>query len=128
MKSIYKRLTLASTIMLFGCTTVHYTQQQVMDHYKTRQDFVTKFGLPNEKIVADTGEKWLYRYSGSKIEHPFETEIVPQFGEYKNYIILSFDKQGNVIRWQAKRVEPAVPAAPLSHGWSGLIYRIWLTA
>ena len=105
MKSTFTRLALAVTLMLFSCTTVRYTQKQVMDRYKTSQDVKKQFGLPNEKKVSDTTEEWLYSYRGSKIEHPFETVTVPQFGEYNSYLVFCFDKHANVVRWQAQRVD-----------------------
>ena len=39
------------------------------------------------------------------MEHSVETATVPQFGEYKRYLVFSFDKQGNVLRWQTQRVD-----------------------
>jgi hypothetical protein len=105
MNNLITRLVLAVTFMLCGCTTVRYTQQQVMDRYKTSQDVKKQFGLPNEKMVSDTTEEWLYSYSGSKIEGSVETSTVPQFGEYKRYVIFSFNKQGNVVRWQSQHAD-----------------------
>ena len=54
MKNTITRLVLAVTLMLFGRTSVRYTQQQVMGRYKTRQDITRKFGLipPKNEFTA----------------------------------------------------------------------------
>src|SRR5579862_1651760 len=105
MKSFTTWVVLAAGLSLFGCTTVLHTQDQVMDRYKTRKDVSENFGLPNERMVSDTAEDWLYAYSSAEMGHSIaqnkatQTATVAQFGKYRRYIIFSFDKKGNVAQW-----------------------------
>ncbi len=111
MKSFTTWIVLAAGLSLFGCTTVLRTQDQVMGRYKTRQDVSANFGMPNERMLSDTAEDWLYTYSSTEMGHSIaqnkatETATVAQFGKYRRYIIFSFDKHGNVAQWYTQRAD-----------------------
>jgi len=100
MKTFIHKLILLSVFSLFGCTKVIYTQQQVLERYKTKQDVTNRFGSPTEKLSGDTTETWLYNYVGrnSVTGYSNTNTKVNDFGRYNKYVTFLFDRQGNVIR------------------------------
>jgi hypothetical protein len=113
MKNLTIGLVLLSLLTLFSCRTVLYTHEEVVDRYKTKPDVARRFGNPNEKMVSDTGEAWLYVYRSTHFHHMQEqslaasTTTVVMFGKYDRYVIYRFDKQGNVVQWKAEGVDLA---------------------
>jgi len=104
MKNLITSLVLLSTLSLLSCTKIIYTTDQVIDRYKTKQDVLNAFGIPTEKKISDTSERWLYRYDKNFGEHDYkqyhntQTLTVNDFGKYGRYLIFSFDTKGSVIR------------------------------
>jgi hypothetical protein len=110
MKNLIKGLALLSMLSLFSCTKTIYTHDQFLNRYKTKQAVAAKFGVPTEKIMSDTTDEWLYRYNGRKAAdqyHNANAANVPGFSIYEKYLIFSFDKQGNVIKWNSQGVNLA---------------------
>lgn len=69
MKNLLAAL-LISIVSLCGCTHIIYTQEQVLDRYKTKKDVAERFGVPDQKKISDSTEAWLYIYDG---HHPHPT-------------------------------------------------------
>jgi hypothetical protein len=111
MKNLTMAIILLNLLTLVSCKTVLYTHEQVVDRYKTKPDVARRFGNPNEKMVSDTGEAWLYVYRSTHFHHMQEqslaasTATVTAFGKYDRFIIYRFDKQGNVVQWKAEGVD-----------------------
>ncbi len=80
-------------LSLLSCTKVIYTQKQVLDGYKTKQDVIEKFGTPTEKRTGDTTEEWLYSYDGhdADIEHRAATVNIANFNLHKRFVIFNMD-------------------------------------
>ena len=106
MKNLIKGIALLSLLSLCSCTKVLYTHQQVLNRYQTRQDVISKFGMPTEKKTdEDSTEEWLYKFDqkGAFTDHSFHEQLntktvaVAEFSRYKRYIIFTIDKQGRVI-------------------------------
>ncbi|MDB4919536.1 hypothetical protein [Mucilaginibacter sp.] len=106
MKNLIKGLTFLSMLSLCSCTKVLHTQKQVMSRYKTKQEVLSKFGIPTEKRISeDSTEEWLYKYNKKRAftDHSVneltntKTANVPNFTMYKRYVIFSLDKLGNVV-------------------------------
>ena len=106
MKKLIKGIVLLSMVSLFGCTKVLYTHEEVMGRYKTRNDVQKSFGIPTEKQVSDTSERWLYQYDRHdsfnkhyvELHHNVQSATVSDFSKYDQYLLFSFDKSGNVVR------------------------------
>lgn len=104
MKNLIAGLSLLSMLLLLSCTKTIYTNDQVIDRYKTKKDVLNAFGMPTEKKISDTSERWLYRYDKNLAEHDYkqyhntQTTTVNDFNRYNRYLIFSFDVMGNVIR------------------------------
>jgi len=113
MKNLTIVFALLNMLSLVSCRTVLYTHEEVIDRYKTKQDVARRFGNPNEKMVSDTGEAWLFVYRANRLRHVQEqslatnTTTVTTFGKYKRFVAYTFDKQGKVVRWQAEGVDLA---------------------
>jgi hypothetical protein len=108
MKNLLKSMALLSMLSLFSCSKVIYTQQQVLDTYKTKESIIKKFGAPTEKLTGDTTEEWLYSYEGRNpnTEHVNSSSInVANFNIYERFIKFTIDKQGNVLNWQCVGVD-----------------------
>lgn len=96
---------ICSLLLLFSCTKVLYTQDQVLSRYKTKQNVEKAFGMPTEKTMNDMAESWLYRYyrdtkNGNEVQ-PYvnlHTDTVSVFNKYDRYLVFSFDNMGNVIK------------------------------
>lgn len=114
MKNLIITLLLLSMLSLLSCTKIIYTNDQVIDRYKTKQDVLNAFGIPTEKKISDTSERWLYRYDKNFAEHDYkqyhniQTLTVNDFGKYERYLIFSFDVKGSVIRADYTGVNLAV--------------------
>ena len=116
MKIMINGIVLVSTLVLFSCTKVIYTHEQVLDMYQTKAAVSKKFGLPTERKVSGSTEEWLYQYkrNDSFTKHAIEetpntkTVDVTDFNRYDRYLIFTFDKSGNVIRNDFKGVDLAV--------------------
>jgi hypothetical protein len=109
MKNLSKALALLIAFSLFSCTKVIYTQKQVLDRYKTKQDVVKAFGEPTEKKTGEGNEEWLYEYKSGG-HHPVEypnakAAEVTQFTGYKKYVIFTFDPQGNVLTSKCEGID-----------------------
>jgi len=106
-------IVVVSILILYGCSKVIYTNNQVMDGYKTKSSIAAKFGAPDEIRMADSVEEWLYKYqvSAPSIDRPFKsypdasTASVVNFNVYKRFILFSMDMNGNVISWQTEGVD-----------------------
>lgn len=112
-------------LVLFNssCTKVLYTHQEVMARYTTKSDVVNRFGLPSQKREGEGIEEWLYDYGTVSTATNFgnsrtnasiysgynsvygnsntNTLNVTQFSQYQRYIKFTFDKSGNVTRWDS---------------------------
>ena len=106
MEKLIKGIMLLSMVSLFGCTKVLYTHEEVLGRYKTRNDVQKTFGIPTERQVNDTAERWLYQYDKHdsfnkhyvELHHNVQTVTVSDFSKYDRYLLFSFDKAGNVVR------------------------------
>ncbi|HEY9001663.1 MAG TPA: hypothetical protein VIM89_09950 [Mucilaginibacter sp.] len=106
MERIIKGIMILSVVSLFGCTRVLYTQDEVLGRYKTRNDVQKTFGIPTEKRLSDTSERWLYRYDihhssnqhSVELHHNAQAITVNDFSKYDRYLIFSFDRNDNVVR------------------------------
>jgi len=104
---------IASMLLLYSCSKVIYTNEQVMNGYETKSSVAKKFGAPDEIKTADSTEAWLYKYksSGSSIDREFKpypdasTANVVNFTLYKRYVIFNMNRQGNVTSWQCEGVD-----------------------
>jgi hypothetical protein len=111
MKNLTIGLVLLNLLTLFSCRTVLYTHEEVIDRYKTKPDVAKRFGNPNEKMISETSEAWLYVYRSNHFHHTQEqslaasTATVTAFGKYDRFVIYRFDKQGNVVQWKAEGVD-----------------------
>lgn len=59
-----------------------------------------QFGIPTEKITNPATEQWLYWYEGPRYTNEFhnvKTAEVTGFSSFNQYLVFTFDKQGNVI-------------------------------
>ena len=106
MKNLIKGLAFLTMLSLFSCTKVIYTQKQVLDSYKAKQDVIKKFGTPTEKRTVDSTEEWLYSYDGhdAGIEHRSVPVNVANFNLHKRFVIFNMDMRGNVLTWQCEGV------------------------
>ena len=106
MGKLIKAIMIPGMVLLFGCTRVLYTQDEVLGRYKTRNDVQRTLGIATERQVSDTSERWLYRYDrhDSFSQHSVElhrntqTITVDDFSQYDRYLLFSFDKNGKVVR------------------------------
>jgi hypothetical protein len=111
MKIPITSIALLSMLSLFSCSKVIYTNEQVMNDFKTKESIVKKFGMPDEKRTGEDAEEWLYKYnrSNSFTDHSItkfpNTINVINFGMYKRYIIFNMDLHGNVLSWQCEGVD-----------------------
>jgi hypothetical protein len=112
MKNLIRGLALSGMLILCSCTKVIYTHEQVLDMYQTKAVVSKKFGIPTERKVSDSTEKWLYQYQKNShvIEETSNTKTVDvaNFNRYDRYLIFTFDKNGNVIRNDFKGVNLTV--------------------
>ena len=112
MKKLINIMILLAILSVFSCTKVIYTNEQVLDRYKTKQEIAKKFGAPLEVVKSDTTEEWLYQYDRlspykhhSLIENPDRsTKNVEAFDKYKRYVVFYFDKQGKLTKWKCEGV------------------------
>ena len=91
--------------LFFSCSKIVYTNQQVFNRYKTRQNVSDKFGVPYEQITTTTTEAWLYNFEEGGGNAA--TKNVTQFRKLNQFVIFTFDLQGNVINRQSKGVDLA---------------------
>lgn len=106
MKKLIKGIMMLSMVSLFGCTKVLYTHDEVLGRYKTRGDVQKTFGMPTEKQVSDTSERWLYQFDKNdsfnrrsvELHHNLQTITVDNFGRFDRYLLFSFDRNGNIVR------------------------------
>jgi len=85
-----------------------YTNKQVLDSYKTKNDVAKTFGLPAEKKINQTGEEYLYVFDGHRIKDQYKnvaTVEVKEFNPYERYVIFLFDKDGNVLNRKFQGVD-----------------------
>jgi len=106
MKNFIKIIMIFSMVSLLGCTKTLYTHDEVLGRYKTRDDVQKTFGVPTEKQLSDTSERWLYQFDrhdalnrhSVELHHNIQTTTVNEFNKYDRYLLFSFDRTGNVIR------------------------------
>ena len=111
MKRLIKVIAALGVILLFCCKSVLYTNEQVIDRYKTKQEVTKRFGMPTEKKTGDTTEQWLYAYEQSNsVSQPgakhsnIQTAIVTEFNRPRHFLLFTFDKGGNVTRADFNKV------------------------
>jgi hypothetical protein len=107
-------------IISVSCTKVIYTHKQVMDGIKTKEQAITKFGLPNSKMNEGEFEQWYYDYGTVSRSKSSSTYTIPEsssivklnFGNYfgstvtttnNKYVKLIF-KGEDVIKWETQAV------------------------
>jgi len=105
MKNFIKIPVFLWLLSLCSCTKVLYTHEQVLDSYKTKQDVQRKFGAPAERKINQNGEEWLYTYDAEQQTQGLTTNTVTELGRYKNYVLFSFDNQGNITSRHAEGVD-----------------------
>jgi len=115
-----------STLMLFSCSKVIYSHQQVMGKYENKEGVVNRFGLPTEIIKSDNTEEWVYDYDARSKDQKngnlnknellnvtynaadsssiINTKHVAQFSQFKKFIKFTFDKKGNTLKWDSHGV------------------------
>ena len=111
MKNLIKGVAILSLLSLFGCSKTLYTHDEVLGRYKTKQDVQKTFGMPTEKSVSDTSERWLYSYDkrhNVELHQNTQTATVNEFSEYERFLIFSFDKKDNVVRYDYTGIDLAV--------------------
>jgi len=111
MKNLIKGVAILSLLSLFGCSKTLYTHDEVLGRYKTKQDVQKTFGIPTEKSVSDTSERWLYSYDkrhNVELHQNTQTATVNEFGKYERFLIFSFDKKDNVVRYDYTGIDLAV--------------------
>jgi len=130
MKRLLLGLTFLSTLSFFSCTTVLYTQDQVLSQLHTKSDVVNRFGLSTEKRTGEGIEEWIYNYgtvsrisnygnsnSDASIYGGYNsvngnlntnTMNVAQFSQFTKYLKFTFDQNGNVLRCQGHGVDLSV--------------------
>ncbi|NWJ51399.1 MAG: hypothetical protein HXX14_11105 [Bacteroidetes bacterium] len=126
MKHLMFGLAFISTLMLFGCSKVIYSHQQVMGKYQNKDGIVNRFGLPTEIMRDDNTEEWVYNYDALSKEQKngtlnktesinstyniadsstkINTKNVAQFSPFKRFIKFTFDKKGNTLKWDSHGV------------------------
>src|ERR1035437_8340487 len=126
MKQLMFGLVFVSTLLLFSCTKVIYSHQQIMGKYQNKEGVVNRFGLPTEIMNGDNSEEWVYNYDArSKAEKnsnlnknesvsvsynaansssKISTKYVAQFSQFKKFIKFTFDKKGNTLKWDSHGV------------------------
>lgn len=109
MGKITKGVMIVCMLLLFSCSKVIYTQNDVLSRYKTKNDVQITFGMPTEKQVGETSETWLYQFGNGKVElyHNQQTATVTRFSRSDRYLLFSFDKNGNVVRHDATGIDLA---------------------
>ena len=108
MKNFINVLAFLLLFILSGCMKTVYTNKQVLDGYKTKQDVAKTFGLPAEKKISQTGEEYLYVFDGRRIKDQYKnvaTVEVNEFNPYERYVIFLFDKDGNVVNRKFQGVD-----------------------
>jgi len=111
MKNLIKGVAILSLLSLFGCSKTLYTHDEVLGRYKTKQDVQKTFGIPTEKSVSDTSERWLYSYDkrhNVELHQNTQTATVNEFSKYERFLIFSFDKKDNVVRYDYTGIDLAV--------------------
>jgi len=111
MKNLIKGVAILNLLSLFGCSKTLYTHDEVLGRYKTKQDVQKTFGIPTEKSVSDTSERWLYSYDkrhNVELHQNTQTATVNEFGKYERFLIFSFDKKDNVVRYDYTGIDLAV--------------------
>ncbi len=117
MKNLFKGIMILIVVSLFGCTKALYTQDEVLNRYKTRDDVQKTFGIPTEKQVSDTSERWLYQYDRHasfekkryvELHQNTQTINVKDFDHFDRYLIFSFDRNGRIVRCDYTGVDLAV--------------------
>jgi len=105
MKNLTTTIMLLSTLSLFSCSKLIYSNEQVMNKYKTKGDVIKQFGPPTEKRSADAAEEWLYSYDRQAGNPDTTAKKVTNFSIYKRFIIFNLDMQGNVLNWRCEGVD-----------------------
>lgn len=108
MKNFINVLAFLLLFILSGCMKTVYTNKQVLDSYKTKNDVTKIFGPPAEKKTSQTGEEYLYVFDGRRIKDQYKnvaTVEVKEFNPYERYVIFLFDKDGNVLNRKFKGVD-----------------------
>ena len=61
-------------LQITSCTKTLYTQQQVLNTYKTKSDVTARFGLPSE-VKTDEAKTTFYYYYGTKSDKITHTRL-----------------------------------------------------
>jgi hypothetical protein len=96
------------TLLLFSCSKVIYTHEYVLNTYRTKPEVMLQFGIPTERITTTETEQWLYWYDGPRYTDEFrnvKTIEVTEFSSFSQYLVFTFDKQGNVINRNCNGVD-----------------------
>jgi len=108
MKNFINGLAFLLLFTLSGCMKTVYTNKQVLDGYKTKNDVTKTFGLPAEKKISQTGEEYLYVFDDRRIKAQHKnvaTVEVKEFNPYERYVIFLFDKDGDVAHRKFQGVD-----------------------
>ena len=113
MKKLLFVSTMLSMLSLCSCSKVIYTNDQVMNDFKTKESIVKRFGMPDEKRTTEDAEEWLYRFDRSNMSinqsaasnANSKTVNVANFIIYKKYVIFRIDQHGSVLSWQCEGVD-----------------------
>ena len=92
-----------------------------MDSYHNKKDVVNQFGLPTEKRTGEGIEEWIYDRgtvsTGTGISSNGRISVgVAQYNTYSKYIKFTFDKDGNVIKWDSPGIDLSVKKTSVGKG------------
>jgi len=115
-------------LSLNSCTKVLYSHEKVMQSYATKAAVVKQFGIADEAITNDKSEQWLYNCDtainlkpvfGNSNTHvavngTYNNAVgivkatpseVARFTPYNRYVTFTFERQGNVLKWESHGVD-----------------------
>lgn len=60
-------------IFLSSCQRVLYTHQQEMDKFRTKNDVIKRFGIPESKETSGEYEQWIFKYGTTSSSSTYST-------------------------------------------------------
>jgi hypothetical protein len=113
-----KILPFVGIITFFSCTSVVYTHKQVMDEIKTKDQVITKFGLPNSKMTEGEYEQWYYDYGMESRSRTSTTYTKPEINNTVNVNINTNSNSG--INWNPTN-QTSVPKFNLGNSYGSTV-------
>lgn len=112
---------------LSSCTSLVHSHSEIMGNFKTKEDVISSFGLPDEKIEEGNYTQWLFNYGkgsdgigignsrtnasvygnensvyGQANTH---TSLVTRFSEYNKFVKFTFDNEDRVVSRSSQGVD-----------------------